>query len=220
MAATPGAGAHRAPALQSLHPHSPMLKALCSRLFDLHGWEFAGEAFTDHPRCVVTAAPHTSNWDFVYTIASFDRLGLPMRFTIKQEWLKPPFGPMMRSVGALPIDRSPKTPGAERPSMVEAMVGIFDTTPGPLALVIPPEGSRSLRRQWKTGFYHVAKLAGVPILLGFLDYEKKLAGIGGVLHPGDDMDADMRSLMRFYSDIHPRYPDLFALDERYPLDPP
>jgi hypothetical protein len=166
---------------------------------------------------VVTAAPHTSNWDAVYSLAAFELLGLPVRFTIKKEWMTFPFNLVLGPLGGLSIDRSPREDGhggRTRPSMVEAMVRLFEETPGDLAMMVTPEGSRSRRSTWKTGFWHVARQAKVPILLGYLDYERREAGLGAVIEP-TDLERDMRTLMAFYAGISGRHPERFELDARY-----
>jgi hypothetical protein len=81
--------------------------------------------------------------------------------------------------------------------------------------MVTAEGSRSLCRQWKTGFYYVALTASVPIVLAYLDYEKKEAGIGKVIYPSGDIAADMKDIMLFYKDIKAKFPEKFSLDERY-----
>jgi hypothetical protein len=84
-----------------------------------------------------------------------------------------------------------------------------------LAVLVTPEGSRSLRTEWKTGFYHVARLASVPMVLGYLDYQKKEAGIGKIIYPGEDMEKDMKEIMEFYKGINARFPEKFSTDLRY-----
>jgi|SRR5690554_2533079 len=192
-----------------------MFKALCRWLFKLRGWRFVGEEAAKHRRCVVVAAPHTSNWDFIFMIASFELMKLPLRFTIKREWMRFPFNLMIGPIGGLSVDRRPRAETGERPSMVEAMAGLFDEHAGDLAIVVTPEGTRALRDRWRSGFYYVAKEANVPILLGYLDYAKKEAGIGKVIFPGDDFEADMREIMAFYATIAPHTPAKFALDGRF-----
>lgn len=192
-----------------------MFKALSRSLFNKQGWTFVGEELVVHRRCVVIAAPHTTNWDLVYTIAAFDLLKLPLRFTIKDTWMKFPFNLFLEPVGGLAIDRRPRQETGERPSMVEAMIELFKTHPGELALAVTPEGTRSLSKTWKSGFYHVALGANVPILLGYLDYDKREAGIGKVIHPSGDFEADMREITDFYRNIIPKYPAKFSLDERF-----
>jgi 1-acyl-sn-glycerol-3-phosphate acyltransferase len=167
-------------------------------------------------RSVLIAAPHTSNWDFVYAIAALYKLGLFPRFTIKKEFNKPIIGRWMESIGALWIDRSPKVPGEKRLSMVNAMVNVFDERKEEnLVVVVTPEGTRSKRTEWKTGFYHVAVGAGVPISLAYMDYEKKETGVGKVVYPSGDMEADMKEIMDFYRDIPAKFPKNFSIDQRY-----
>ncbi len=192
-----------------------MFLAICRAFFRAQGWTLRGEEATVHRRCVVIAAPHTSNWDLVFTLAAFDMMNLPVRFTVKKEVTGFPAGIVINSVGGIGIDRSPKDGSTDRISMVDAMIRLFDEHPGDLAITVTPEGTRSRREKWKSGFYHVAVGAGVPILLGYLDYEKREAGIGGVIHPSGDFEADMREITAFYRDIAPKKPELFSVDTRF-----
>lgn len=124
-----------------------------------------------------------------------------------------PFGLLMRPLGGIGIDRRPRTAGAGRKSFVEAMIDLFQQNEE-LIILITPEGTRSRQEKWKTGFYHVALGAGVPICLGYVDYKNRKAGIGKVIHP-TDFATDMRTIMDFYRNIHPRYPENFALDQEF-----
>ncbi|TVR00188.1 MAG: acyltransferase [Deltaproteobacteria bacterium] len=192
-----------------------MILEYSRRRFQRDGFRIAGQELGDvHRRCVVTAAPHTSNLDVFYTLAAFDLLGLPVRFTIKKEWLRFPVRKLLMDAGAIPIDRTPRTQNAAKPSMTEMMVRLFEEHEGDLALAVTPEGTRSPVTRWRTGFWHVARQAGVPILLGYLDYGRREAGFGGVIHP-TDLEKDMRTLTRFYRDLTPRYGDRYLLDQRY-----
>jgi 1-acyl-sn-glycerol-3-phosphate acyltransferase len=191
-----------------------LFKLFCKIVFWLAGWKLKRELPENMAPCVMIASPHTSNWDVIFMTASFALLKIPFRFTIKKEWMKFPFRQLLEPVGAIPIDRSPKKPGDPRPSMVEVMTDLFKEN-AKLVLVVTPEGTRSLRTEWKTGFYHVAKNAGVPIALGFLDYREKKAGVGKMVYLTEDMDADMQEIMAFYKEIHPRFPEKFSIDQRY-----
>jgi 1-acyl-sn-glycerol-3-phosphate acyltransferase len=84
-----------------------------------------------------------------------------------------------------------------------------------IAVMVTPEGTRSLRKQWKTGFYYAALKADVPICLGYLDYANKIAGVGPVIYPSGNLETDMRQIMDFYRPIQGKHPELFSLDERY-----
>ncbi len=194
-----------------------MVLALFRFLFRFRGWKIIHNDEVSKEvleRCVIIAAPHTSNWDTVYTIAWFDIANIYWRFTIKKEWIKPPFGKMFLKMGAIGIDRTPKKAGEERPSMVQAMANLFKED-RKLAIVFTPEGTRNKVTEWKMGFYHAAKIANVPIALGYLDYEKRHAGVTKVIYPTDDMEADLREIMDFYKDKVAKYPENFSLDLRY-----
>ena len=167
---------------------------------------------TDH--CVMIAAPHTSNWDAIFLIASFDMMKIPMKFTLKKEWVRWPFKSMMLSVGAIGIDRSPKKPGEARPNMTDVLADII-TSRDSIALVVTPEGTRSLRTTWKTGFYYVAMKAKVPIALGYMDYAKKVTGVGKMIYPSGDMKKDLKEIMEFYKDISPKHAEKYSVDIDY-----
>lgn len=189
--------------------------SLYTLLFKLKGWTFDTNLPDEVHRCVMIAAPHTSNWDFIYMAASFDMLGIRIRFTVKQELRKIPIVSwMLNRFGAIWIDRSPKDGQTERPSMVEIMTDLFKDR-DKLTLVVTPEGTRALRTTWKTGFYHVAKNAGVPICLGYLDYKNKIAGVGKLVWPKESLDETMQEICDFYRNIAPKYPEKFSIDERY-----
>jgi 1-acyl-sn-glycerol-3-phosphate acyltransferase len=180
----------------------------------LSGWKVVRNGHEVLPeKCVVVAAPHTSNFDFPIARSAFEILRMPVRFTIKKEWLGFPLGWLMRSLGAIGIDRNPEG-GENKFSQVEAMANLFREHEK-LAVLVTPEGSRSLRTEWKTGFYHVARLASVPMVLGYLDYQKKEAGIGKIIYPGEDMEKDMKEIMEFYKGINARFPEKFSTDLRY-----
>jgi len=191
-----------------------MIAWIFDLIFTLHGWKLNPNRPEGIDRCVMIAAPHTSNWDLIYAIAAFRRMKIPLRFTIKKEWIRFPFKRLILSMGGIGIDRRPKNPGEQRLSMVDAMANLF-TTNDQISVMVTPEGTRKLSTTWKTGFYVVARNAGVPIGLGYLDYAKKEAGVGGMIFPGEDMEGDMRKIMAFYKDISPKYPEKFLVDTNY-----
>jgi len=194
-----------------------MFYYLAKFLYWLAGWKLNPDMPKEVRRCVMIAAPHTSNWDIYYAKLAFYLMGIPMKFTVKKEWLRFPFNLFMIPLGALGIDRSPKKPGEERKSMVEAMADLFKQN-DEIAMMVTPEGTRSKVTKWKSGFYYVALTAGVPICLGYLDYKNQVAGVGKAVYPTGDYKADMRIIMDFYKDIKGRYPEKFALDEEVMAD--
>jgi len=183
-------------------------------LFRLHGWKVTQGLPPGVTKCVVLACPHTSNWDFYYTRLGFSILDVPMRFTVKSSLVKPPFSWLSIPMGAIAIKRDKNADEAKRKSYIDLMAEIIAEN-DPIALVITPEGTRSLREEWKSGFYWLAKKADVPIALGYLDFKKKTAGIGPVIHLTDDIAADMRKIMDFYKDKTAKHPELFSVDKRY-----
>ncbi|MEM1119881.1 MAG: 1-acyl-sn-glycerol-3-phosphate acyltransferase, partial [Bacteroidota bacterium] len=159
-----------------------MGKIIGKFLFNLIGWKLDPNIPEEAKRCVMTAAPHTTNWDGIITRLAFYLLDVPVKIAIKDFWTKFPMGLFIKPLGGLGINRGPKVPNKPRRSQTDQMADFFKTYDD-IALVIAPEGSRALRKEWKMGFYYVAKKANVPITFGYLDYEKKLAGVGGPLYP-------------------------------------
>ncbi len=183
-----------------------MLRFVFKLIFDSNKWQVVNNHPEETQHCVMIGAPHTSNWDFVYAIAAFEYLKIPFRFTIKKEWMKFPFGGIMRSLGAIGIDRTPKNPGEKRKSTVEAMVDLMNAHKR-LAIVVTPEGTRKPVKKLKTGFYYVALNAKVPIALGFMDYKRKVAGIEKIIHPSGDIQADFAIIRDYYKTVSARYPE-------------
>ena len=178
------------------------------------GWTIDNHWSPEINQCVMIAAPHTSNWDALYARLALKAMAVPVRITIKDSYMKLPLGPFVRAMGGIGIDRRPKNAGEERPSMVQLMSDLFKTHPK-LVMLVTPEGTRSKQENWKTGFYHVAINAGVPIALAYMDYQKKTTGIGKIVYPTGDYEKDMAEIMAFYAQINPKFPELFSVDQRF-----
>lgn len=189
-------------------------KLIARSIFSLTGWKFKNNMPEDIKQCVMIADPHTTNRDFLYTRLAFLLMDIPVRITIKKSYMRFPYGPFARALGCIGIDRRPKKEGEERPSMVQVMVDLFKEHDD-LVMLVTPEGTRSLRTKWKTGFYHIAVLVNVPVALGYLDYKKKEAGVGKVVYPSGDMEKDMQEIMAFYKKITPHTPEKFSIDLDY-----
>ena len=191
-----------------------MFEKLAEQSLAAMGWELDNHWPDDLEQCVMIAAPHTSNWDTLYARLALKALGVNVRITIKDSYMKLPFGPFVRAMGGIGIDRRPKQEGDPRPSMVQLMTDLFKVHPK-LVMLVTPEGTRSKQEQWKTGFYHVAVNAGVPIALAYMDYEKKKTGVGKVVYPTGDYEKDMHEIMEFYAQIAGKIPENFSVDTRY-----
>jgi 1-acyl-sn-glycerol-3-phosphate acyltransferase len=189
-----------------------MIRKICLFIFNQTGWKVDHQIPIDIKKCIIIAAPHTSNWDFWYTMAAFSIYKLKIRFTVKKEWMKFPFNIIMKPLGGIAIDRTPRIDG-NRISFVDAMTNLFKANEE-LIIVITPEGTRSKRDKWKTGFYHIAKQANVPILLGYVNYATKTAGIAKAIHP-TEFNQTMESIMQFYQTITPKFPENFSLDNSH-----
>ena len=194
-----------------------MFEKLAEQTLGLMGWEIDNHWDLDIDECVMIAAPHTSNWDALYARLALKALGVNVRLTIKDSYMKFPFGPFVRAMGGIGIDRSAKQEGQERPSMVQLMSDLFKTHPK-LVMLVTPEGTRAKQEQWKTGFYHVAVNAGVPIALAYMDYAKKKTGIGKIVYPSGNYQKDMTEIMAFYAEINAKFPEKFSIDQRYSPD--
>ncbi|ENV50274.1 1-acyl-sn-glycerol-3-phosphate acyltransferase [Acinetobacter junii] len=194
-----------------------MFEKLAEQTLGLMGWEIDNHWDLDIDQCVMIAAPHTSNWDALYARLALKALGVNVRLTIKDSYMKFPFGPFVRAMGGIGIDRSAKQEGQERPSMVQLMSDLFKTHPK-LVMLVTPEGTRAKQEQWKTGFYHVAVNAGVPIALAYMDYAKKKTGIGKIVYPSGNYQKDMTEIMAFYAEINAKFPEKFSIDQRYSPD--
>lgn len=155
------------------------------------------------PKYVVIAAPHTTNWDLPLTLAIGWVQGLKFRWIGKKSLFRFPYGWFMRFLGGVPVDRSVRT------HFVDQVVQRFDSEEK-FVLVIPAEGTRSGGDYWKSGFYHMAKGAGVPIVLGYLDYSRRRGGLGPQIEPSGDVAADMEQVRGFYKKEMARFPELFT----------
>ena len=184
-----------------------MLQPIFSYLFKKNGWKVENSFPEGITSCVLLAGPHTSNWDTVYAIASLKILNVNARIAIKKEFMVFPFGPFLRNVGAISIDRKPNK-SKDRITAVDAMAELYKTHEN-LVLMISPEGTRSPVTKWRTGFYYVAKKANVPIVCSYLDYKSKTAGLGPVFYPTEDLDMIMKKVQEFYASTHPKFPKGF-----------
>lgn len=161
---------------------------MCLRLA---GWRAIGKVPSDVPRAVMIVAPHTSYWDFLLFVLIVFDLELQLRVLIKHTLFVGPVGWFLRYCGALPVDR--RAPSA----LVRQLAGQLKNSEECIVL-ITPEGTRSPRAEWKTGFYRMAEEAEVPIVIAYVDVVTKTAGIDHVMQPSGDIEADMKKIKAFY----------------------
>ena len=171
---------------------APLLRAMSTGFLRLTGWTVEGHLPPSAAKSVFIAAPHTSNWDLPYTLMVAFALRLNPYWMGKASIFRFPFGGLMRWLGGIAVDRSKSN------NLVAASAQAITEADGPLQLIVPPEGTRSKTRYWKTGFYYIATTARVPIILAYMDYATKRSGLGPVFEPTGDIDADMVRIKAFY----------------------
>lgn len=173
-------------------------KRLARWLLRMRGWWPEGEppAFQ---RFVLIAFPHTSNWDFFYLMLLASVYELRISWVGKDSLFQWPFGALLRKLGGIPVRRD------RRSNFVAQMVDAFAASER-FVLVVPAEGTRRRAEHWKSGFYHIARSAGVPVVLGYLDYRRRRGGFGPALVPSGNVRADMDVVRAFYADKVGKYP--------------
>ena len=178
-----------------------LTRAVGRALLRLAGWRIEGR-WPNLPRCVAIAAPHTSNWDFYIGICAMFALGLRVSWIGKASLFRWPFGGFMRWLGGTPVTRVPGEGVVER--IVRALEAQQHWIFG-----LSPEGTRQRVDRWRTGFYHVALRANVPIVLTYFDYRRRAAGVGPVFQPTGDLEGDLVRIQAFYRDKAPKHPRQF-----------
>ncbi|GIU09333.1 acyltransferase [Shewanella sp. c952] len=174
-----------------------MFQSFCKRLLKVSGWKIAGTLPTDH-QYVAIVGPHTSNWDFIIGVIARGALGAKLNFLGKHQLFIAPWGWFFRAIGGTPVDRSKNN------NLVDAVVELFKSNPN-FSLALAPEGTRSPVIRWKTGFYHIASKAQVPIITVGLDFGNKTVVIPEGMQTTDDIQQDMDNIIEFYRSIKGRH---------------
>ena len=183
-----------------------LLRGFSLAFLKLTGWQVQGALPANGAKCVLIAAPHTSNWDLPYTLMVSFVLRLHVYWMGKSQIFRPPFRGVMMWLGGIPVQRDKSS------NLVAASAQALRAADGPLQLIVPPEGTRGKNSYWKTGFYYIALEAQVPIVMAYMDYEKKISGLGPVFVPTGDMEADMASIKAFYAPFKGKHPDRFHVE--------
>jgi 1-acyl-sn-glycerol-3-phosphate acyltransferase len=185
---------------------SRVVRAIVLALYRWKGWRV--EAVHELPRrCVIIGAPHTSNWDFVFFLGVTGELGIQPSFMGKHSLFRWPLRRFMFDMGGIAINRSAAA------DHVDQVVAEFARREE-LALVIAPEGTRGAVTKWRSGFYHIAHGAGVPIIPAWVDHARKLGGLGPPLMPCGDFAADLARIAQFYHSVMPDHSKLAVLYEQ------
>lgn len=176
------------------------------RLLKWSGWKVSVTA-PRRDKCVICVAPHTSNWDFILGLAAYRSLGRKANFLMKEFWFFFPLKNILRAFGGIPVPA--KKNGS---SLTEKIVDLFRKSKY-VNLAVTPEGTRSRKEKWRTGFLYISYEAQVPIQLGIIDYAKKEIRINEEFYPSSDIEKDMKYVKKFYTNSAnaARYPEKFTI---------
>lgn len=187
-------------------PLSRLVRRVILALYRWKGWRIEG----GHPgvdKFIITGAPHTSNWDFVFFIGVTHTLGIRPSFMGKHSLFKWPMKRFMRDMGGISVDRS------KRGSNYVVQVAQAFANADELALVVAPEGTRSSDGEWRSGFWHMARAAGVPVVPSWVDHDTMRGGVGAPIWPSDDLAADLARFADFYMSKMPDCPRFQRLSD-------
>lgn len=184
---------------------SRLVRRLLILLYRWKGWRIEGRR-PEARKFIILGAPHTSNWDFIFFIGATHELGIRPSFMGKSTLFKWPMTDFMLDMGGVPVDRT------KRANYVEQAAAAFAATDD-LALVIAPEGSRTFKGDWRSGFYHIAMAAGVPIVPAWVDNAKLVGGMGEPIMPTGDYRADLAKIAAFYREKRPDCDRFVALEK-------
>ncbi|MEP5762944.1 MAG: lysophospholipid acyltransferase family protein [Halieaceae bacterium] len=179
-----------------------MKRWIARKLLSLFGWRIEGGA-PQQQQFVLIAAPHTSNWDFPLMLLFAASFNIKVYWMGKSSLFFPPVGWIMRFLGGVPIRRERAN------NVVGSMVQAFAENPH-LVLVVPTEGKRARAEYWKSGFYHIARGAGVAIVPSYLDYGARRGGFGPALLVSGDVSSDMQYFRDFYAPMQGLFPERFG----------
>ncbi|MCQ2315482.1 MAG: 1-acyl-sn-glycerol-3-phosphate acyltransferase [Bacteroidales bacterium] len=172
----------------------------------LRGWTVVGDIPPEIRKCVIIEAPHTSMEDFFIGLSFFWARGREVKYLMKKEFFKNPvLGWLLRRAGGIPVDRSRGN------NMVAKTAAVFKQYDD-LSIVICPEGTRKRVERWKRGFYFMAEIAKVPVVMGFIDYKTRTCGYGPTFHPSGNFDEDWKMIEDFYRGMQGKYKGKFNLE--------
>lgn len=176
-----------------------MLLLLSKLVFFLSGWKIEGQA-PPEKKYIMVVGPHTSNWDFIFGLATKTMLRLPTKYLGKSQLFRWPFGAFFRYIGGYPVERT------KHNNLVDAVVDLFNRHEA-FSIAVSPEGTRSYVPELKTGFYHIARKAQIPIRMVGLDYKRKIVTIAEPFFAGPDMEADIQKVVDYFRSMTPKYPE-------------
>ena len=175
------------------------MKTISDLLLRIAGWKIDNEIPSNINKAVIIVAPHSSYWDTVMGKLGFWHMEVDSKILIKKEAFFWPFGILLKALGGMPVNR------VNSGRLTDTVARMFDDHDS-LFITITPEGTRTLVKKWKLGFYHIAVSANVPIILGVLDYKNKIGGMKKLFYPTGDIKKDMKDIQSFYKGIEGKHP--------------
>lgn len=180
-----------------------LLSRLSTLILNLLGWTVRAD-IPDTDKYIIIAAPHTSNWDFPLGIMAAWAMNVDIRWMGKHTLFRWPIGWFFRALGGVPVHRG------QAQNLIQQMTELFAHS-DKLVLALAPEGTRRKTNHWKTGFHYIARVAQVPIVMGYLDFGNRQVGISGAFYPSDDIEADFSRIRQFYQHRRGHHPEKESL---------
>lgn len=173
-----------------------------SFLLKLIGWKTGGK-LPDFPKYVLISEPHTTNWDLALMLVLSMKIGFKLNWVAKDTIFKGLHGRYLKWMGGIPVNRR------SRNNFVDQSIEAINTN-DKIIIVVSPAGTRSYTEFWRSGFYHIAHGAGVPIVMGYLDYAHKTGGVGPYIHTTGYLEKDFEKFREFYATVKGKYPEKFG----------
>ncbi|MEL6877983.1 MAG: lysophospholipid acyltransferase family protein [Pseudomonadota bacterium] len=184
---------------------SRIVRRIIIWIYAWKGWKIEGSLPTNLKKYVIAGAPHTSNWDFVFFAGATHVEKVKSNFMGKHTLFQGFMRNFMLDMGGIPVDRTKKTNAVDQ---VAEEFGRRDE----LALVMAAEGTRSSDGKWKSGFYHIAQAAGVPIVPAFADNDRMVIGFGPPMMPSGNYGEDLMKIAQWLLSKIPDYPRYKVLE--------
>ena len=175
------------------------MKAISDLLLRIMGWKIDNDIPSNIKKAVIIVAPHSSLWDTVIGKLGFWHMEVDSKILIKKEAFLWPFGLLLRSIGGIPVNR------VKSGKLTSVVARMFDEHES-LFITLTPEGTRTLVKEWKLGFYYIAQSANVPIVLGVLDYKNKTGGMKKLFYPTGNMQNHISEIKAIYRGIEGKHP--------------
>jgi len=168
------------------------MRLICRSVLKILGWTL-DERLPEAKKYVLISYPHTSNWDFILGMLAKWSMEIPLNWVAKHSMFWGPFRPLFIAMGGVPLNRSNSS------GFIQKNIELFASRES-FVLGIMPEGTRSKTERLRTGFYHIADAANVPIALSYIDYKHKILGVGEVIETSGNIEFDFDIIKKFYED--------------------